>query len=160
MPKFKKGFTLIELLVVIGIMAVLAAGVVALIDPVDKTIQAYDAKIMNDVGQIATAMQSYAAQNSGSYPTTITSLSPGELVVIPAPPSTSYPAYAISTTTSTGGYTNDTTIVYNNLKAKRNLARCTGTSVPYWVWISSQGKSCVVCSAAAPTASSTCTWTP
>ncbi|KKU96571.1 MAG: hypothetical protein UY28_C0032G0013 [Candidatus Amesbacteria bacterium GW2011_GWB1_48_13] len=33
---FKRGFTLIELLVVIGVLAVIAAGVVALINPQDK----------------------------------------------------------------------------------------------------------------------------
>ncbi|KKU96569.1 MAG: hypothetical protein UY28_C0032G0011 [Candidatus Amesbacteria bacterium GW2011_GWB1_48_13] len=39
MRAFKKGFTLIELLVVIGVLAVIAAGVVALINPQDKIAQ-------------------------------------------------------------------------------------------------------------------------
>ncbi len=65
----KKGFTLIELLVVIGVLAVIAAGVVALIDPVDKTRAANDSKVQSDIGQMATALQSYAASSpTGAYP--------------------------------------------------------------------------------------------
>ncbi len=64
-----QGFTLIELLVVIGVLAVVASGVVALINPQDKLRQASDTKIQNDVGQLSTALQSYAAQRpDGSYP--------------------------------------------------------------------------------------------
>ncbi|KKU64644.1 MAG: hypothetical protein UX86_C0006G0012 [Candidatus Amesbacteria bacterium GW2011_GWC1_47_15] len=64
MRAFKKGFTLIELLVVIGVLAVIAAGVVALINPQDKIAQANDSKVINDIGQYATALQSYSAQNN------------------------------------------------------------------------------------------------
>ena len=136
---FKKAFTLIELLVVIGVMAVIAAGVVALIDPVDKTRQANDAKVMNDIGQMATAMQAAAAQTSdGLYPATLASLATlGELTVVPAPP-TGWAAYAL-----TGGGTS-TISICGQLRSKRY------TATPNWVFCSLTGKAgavtgCGVC---------------
>lgn len=67
MKFFNKGFTLIELLVTIGVLAVVAAGVVALLDPRDKILQGGDSKVLSDIGQISTAAQAFAAQN-GRYP--------------------------------------------------------------------------------------------
>src|SRR3990172_7528642 len=65
----RKGFTLIELLVVIGLLAVIAAGVVALINPLEKNRQAQDARIFSDVGQMASATQAVAATTpDGAYP--------------------------------------------------------------------------------------------
>lgn len=86
--KFKKGFTLIELLVVIGVLAVIAAGVVSLINPQDKIRQANDAKIQSDIGQLATGIQSYAAQQpSGTYPVNLNALlTSGELKSVPLTP--------------------------------------------------------------------------
>ncbi|MBI5465397.1 prepilin-type N-terminal cleavage/methylation domain-containing protein, partial [Candidatus Gottesmanbacteria bacterium] len=55
----KKGFTLIELLVVIAVLAVLAAGVIVAINPGKRIRQANDAKIKNDIGQLATGLQAY-----------------------------------------------------------------------------------------------------
>ena len=63
MKFFNKGFTLIELLVTIGVLAVVAAGVVALLDPRDKILQGGDSKVLSDIGQISTAAQAFAAQN-------------------------------------------------------------------------------------------------
>ena len=50
----RSGFTLIELLVVLGVLATVSSGVVAMIDPIDKLRQANDAKVINDVAQVAT----------------------------------------------------------------------------------------------------------
>lgn len=63
MKKFEKGFTLIELLIVIAILGVLAAAVIAAINPAKRIAQANDAALKNDVGAIATAMQAYYTTN-------------------------------------------------------------------------------------------------
>lgn len=68
-----KGFTLIELLVVIAVLGVLAAGVIVAINPLKRMQQANDAKIRNDVGQIATAMQAYFTTTQ-YYPATVATL--------------------------------------------------------------------------------------
>lgn len=54
-----KGFTLIELLIVIAVLGILAAGVLVAINPVKKVNQANDARLKNDIGQIAQAAQAY-----------------------------------------------------------------------------------------------------
>ena len=147
----KWGFTLIELLVVIGVLAVIAAGIVALIDPVDKLAQANDAKVQNDVGQIATALQSYAAQNSGLYPTSAEYTAgvlrtSGELTTMPTQP-TNYTAYAYSVN---AGQTIGK--VTGQLKAKKNT---TAGGVGTWCWDSSLGTAGVY-KAAATTALGAC----
>ncbi len=157
----KKGFTLIELLVVIGILAVLMAGVVALIDPRDKVLQANDTKVISDIGQIASALNAYAAQQSNAtYPATATwstDLGPagsGELKTVPVPPAaTGYgAAYGYSATTTT--VANDTAVLYNRLLSKKYTSKC-AAGVPYWFWTSTTGKIGGFCGAAAPTAGST-----
>ncbi len=60
----QKGFTLIELLVVIAVLGVLAAGVLTAINPLKRIQQANDAKIKNDIGQIAQAEQAYFTSSS------------------------------------------------------------------------------------------------
>lgn len=83
---FKKntGFTLIELLVVIGILGVLAAALIATIDPFEQLKKATDANVKNTVVEFTTANVRYytthnalpwsdtsasaACQNSGTPP--------------------------------------------------------------------------------------------
>lgn len=140
------GFTLIELLVVIGVLAVIAAGVVALIDPVDKLSQANDAKVQNDVGQLATAAQSYAAQQaSGSYPVSFAqTVASGELTIAPIQPS-GYNAYTIASTDSGGGACDGTgvdpctaTVITGQLKSKKYST----TGYVTWRWSSATGRIC------------------
>ena len=50
--KQKKGFTLIELLVVIGILGILAAALVATIDPFEQLNKAQDSTVKNMAGRI------------------------------------------------------------------------------------------------------------
>ena len=142
----KKGFTLIELLVTIGILAVVAAGVVALINPGDKLRQASDAKVQSDISQLVTALQSYAAQQAGGlYPCVtgsatcpnplgtngLAALVPAEVQVVPAVPNgygTSYGYLANSVTAPTAIKT------YGQLQSNRNGG--TPTTPRYWVWCS------------------------
>jgi len=158
---FKKAFTLIELLIVIGIMAVIAAGVVALIDPVEKTRQANDANIQSGIGQIAGALQSYAAQQTdGSYPqpgaTVTTRLDPlvtaGELKALPKLPANYgeyfYTVDAVPATSVTAAA---------RLFSKKYLSKC-AAGVAYWIFSSGQGQACGFCgvAATAPAAGSAC----
>ncbi len=61
------GFTLIELLVVIGILGVLAAALVATIDPFEQLKKADDAKIKNISVEFQTALVRYYTTH-GSFP--------------------------------------------------------------------------------------------
>jgi prepilin-type N-terminal cleavage/methylation domain-containing protein len=65
----KKGFTLIELLITIAIIGILSAAVLVGLNPAQKMKQAGDAKVKSDVGQAATALQSYFTAN-GYFPLT------------------------------------------------------------------------------------------
>lgn len=130
--KFKKGFTLIELLVVIGVLAVIASGVVALINPQDKIRQANDSKVQNDVGQIATALQSAAAQSpTGIYPASYAAFQgSGELVTVPTQPGGAQ--YTIT------GWGTATARVCGNLTSLKYTAATPATTG--WAWCSSTGR--------------------
>lgn len=92
----QSGFTLIELLVVIAIIAVLAALILAALSSAQKG--ARDSQRLNDMKQYAAALEGYAGDNSGQYPTTNTSpdwripsggiagLVPSYMKSAPAPP--------------------------------------------------------------------------
>lgn len=63
----QKGFTLIELLVVIGILGILAAALVATIDPFEQLKKADDAKIKNIVAEFENANIRYYTTH-GAFP--------------------------------------------------------------------------------------------
>lgn len=138
----KKAFTLIELLVVIGILAVIAAGVVVLINPQDKLNAANDSKVQSDIGQGATAAQSYAATHNGYYPAVWNDLVvSGDLTVAPAAPA-GYVAYAFTPAPAgcTAGTTCTSLVVTGTLKSIKYNAANGG---PTWRWESSTGKTCL-----------------
>jgi prepilin-type N-terminal cleavage/methylation domain-containing protein len=155
----KKGFTLIELLVVIGIMAVLAAGVVALINPLEKTRQANDANVQSAVGQVASALQSYAAQQASqtaTYPTaaqwaayddTNILVTTGELVHMPALPTNYTGTYSVLGQAAS--------FTAPMLSAKYVQGKCAGVNA-WWFWSSATGRACGVCQAAAPDTTIAC----
>jgi prepilin-type N-terminal cleavage/methylation domain-containing protein len=65
--KSKKGFTLIELLVVIGILGILAAALIATIDPFEQLNKAQDSTVKNTMVEYITAnIRYYATHND--YP--------------------------------------------------------------------------------------------
>jgi prepilin-type N-terminal cleavage/methylation domain-containing protein len=150
----KKGFTLIELLVVIGVLAVLMAGVVALIDPIDKNRAANDAQMQSLVANAATAEESYAATHNGCYARTWAALNTaGELKqATPAFPATG--GYAAPTFTIGGVATctlateTDSINICANLKSKRY----TGPATANWHYDSASGKTCATtnCADACP----------
>lgn len=62
-----RGFTLIELVVSIGIIAILAGLVIALINPLAQFRKANDARRKSDLAQIQKALEQYY-QDTGRYP--------------------------------------------------------------------------------------------
>jgi prepilin-type N-terminal cleavage/methylation domain-containing protein len=63
----KKGFTLIELLVVIGILGILAAALVATIDPFEQLKKANDAKVQNILVEYINSVTRYYTTHN-AYP--------------------------------------------------------------------------------------------
>lgn len=137
-----RGFTLIELLIVIAILGILGVAVLVGINPVDKIRAANDAKVINDIGTIASSIESYTATHDGIYPASIKDLvDSGELKTEPIPPS----GYSPSTTTNKYNFiridvacTDNCTgaIVWMNLKSQKYIA------TPKHVWDSRTGKTC------------------
>jgi prepilin-type N-terminal cleavage/methylation domain-containing protein len=80
----QKGFTLIELLVVIAVLGVLAAVLVAAINPMAKINSAKDAAVRSAIGQLANAISAYYTGQSGAtYPLTLAAMVPSELKTTP-----------------------------------------------------------------------------
>jgi prepilin-type N-terminal cleavage/methylation domain-containing protein len=145
----KKGFTLIELLVVIGVLAIIAAGVAFLINPQDKLLQANDAKVQNDIGQLATALQSYAAQHNGAYPSGAGGglsilVTNGEITQVPVPPTagTYGAAYGYLRTAAP-----DVAVVYSFVLSRKFTSKCAAGNDAYWYWNSSGSGVCGFCGA-------------
>ena len=63
----RKGFTLIEMVVVIGILSILAVGVIMVLNPVAQFQKANDARRKSDLAQIQRALETYYEDN-GQYP--------------------------------------------------------------------------------------------
>lgn len=66
-PRTRRGFTLIELLVAIGIIGILAAGLMIAINPIAQLQKSRDAKRIEALKQIKTALELYY-QDYGRYP--------------------------------------------------------------------------------------------
>lgn len=67
MIKFQKGFTLIELLVVIAVLGILAAGLLATVDPLEQMKKGRDTTTRNTVVELYNAIIRYNA-NKGKMP--------------------------------------------------------------------------------------------
>ncbi|MCX6737351.1 MAG: type II secretion system protein [Candidatus Parcubacteria bacterium] len=63
MPNNKKGFTLIELLVVMGILGILMAVTILVINPAEYLARSRDTQRINDLNTISSAMGIYMANN-------------------------------------------------------------------------------------------------
>ncbi len=107
----RKGFTLVELMIVMLILGVL----VALLLPnfLRARFKAFHSACMTNEKNIATALESYAADNSGLYPTALVDLSTGALeqryiAVLPTCPSSGVDyttGYTYDITNPDDGYT-------------------------------------------------------
>jgi prepilin-type N-terminal cleavage/methylation domain-containing protein len=136
----KKAFTLIELLVVIGILAVLMAGVVALIDPVDKNHQANDAVMQSLIANAATAEEAYAAQHNGCYASSWANLfAAGELKMNTPNTPTGYAVPVFTTTAGTCVAPEVGTVVISAIMQSKKY-----TGSTYWKYETATGKTCHV----------------
>ena len=108
MTNLKKGFTLIELLLVIAILGVIAAAAIAAINPAKRINQANDSVLKNDIGSIATAMQTYYTLNqtyTASVAALVTSKDLKNEPKVPPAKTASY-TVARSASCATAPYTN------------------------------------------------------
>ncbi|HSW96780.1 MAG TPA: type II secretion system protein [Candidatus Saccharimonadales bacterium] len=134
-----QGFTLIELLVVIAIISVLAVGLLAAINPLDKINSAADARVQNDLGVLARASESYSSSHSGFYPAAIADLvSSSELKVAPVPPT----GYAYTFTALPGACTAGSTCTSITITAPLKSSKYSAN--PFQRYESATGKSCQV----------------
>jgi len=115
-----KGFTLIELLIVIAIVGVLAAVVLVALNPVERLKQARDSGRKSDIGQIATALESYFTSNTQArYPTLggpglsggLTELTLTDLRRLPTDPSNG--TYYYTVVPASGSLTAQTVAIYS-----------------------------------------------
>jgi len=97
-PKKKKS-NLLKIIIILAIiffgLPMLAAAILVAINPAKRQNQAKDAAIKNDVGLIATELQTYYA-TSEKYPSSITSLVPKFLTSLPTTPAGSPYGYKTS----------------------------------------------------------------
>ncbi|MDP2691447.1 MAG: prepilin-type N-terminal cleavage/methylation domain-containing protein [bacterium] len=110
-----RGFTLIEILITIVILAILAGLTIVALNPGQNIDDANDVRRKADVNTILSSISQYAVDNSGSFPSDITStdqaisnaaadicgdIVPAYMAAVPADPTTG--SYTDCTTYSTG----------------------------------------------------------
>lgn len=139
--KSSRGFTLIELLIVIAIIGVLAAGLLVLLDPIDKINSANDSKVQSDISSIGRAADAYATSHDGNYPDSLATLqTSGEIKRTPTAPT----GYTYTFTPSPGGCSAACTsiVMSGTLKSKKYTLQ-TPTKI-LWKFDSITGKNCAV----------------
>ncbi len=160
MTALKRGFTLIELLIVIAILGVLAVVVLVAINPVQQLARTRDAGRISTVAQLGHSTEAYYTAHNGTYPTAISVLvSSGEITTVPALVNNT-----LTTPLCTTGLTNGwcyvtggspaSFVLYSKLEADTNdslnaAVGCDGAAATraYAVYLSTAGRSCIVCNA-------------
>lgn len=138
-----KGFTLIELLIVIAVIGVLAAGILALIDPIDKINAANDSRVQADISALGRASENYSTQHNASYAKAPADMvGPGEIRAVPDAPGgyTAYIYTAIPAACTTAGEDCLSITITGQLKSKKYADA--GNLV--WKYESASGKNCAV----------------
>lgn len=142
-----QGFTLIELLVVLAVLAIIVGAVVTAINPALQIKRANDGKVKNDIGQIATAMQSYFTVYQ-SYPKSSTQLTDsGDLTKWPTPP-TGYNAYNMGAKPAL--CTGDTTTPCTSIEVDGQLKAPKVSTNVLWCWMSDGGVAAEAATCVAP----------
>lgn len=137
-----KGFTLIELLIVIAVLGILAAGILVLLDPVDKINAANDSKVQSDISGLGRVSENYATQHNAFYAASTADITAsGEIRTVPNAPAgyTAYVYTALPDACASGTTCTSVTIT-GQLKSKK----FTGAGTPVWRYESSSGKNCAV----------------
>jgi prepilin-type N-terminal cleavage/methylation domain-containing protein len=162
-----KGFTLIELLVVIAVLGVLAGVILIAINPLEQLARGRDAGRKNAIGQLANATQAYYTARNGTYiaesatwinGASSSLVSSGELKNAPAAIAYTVGGTAACTVNANNNYCYDLNtagteaIIYARLESTSESSKCASGTSPYFVWSSALARSCLVCSAAEPTA--------
>ena len=159
---FRAGFTLIELLIVIAILGVLAVVVLVAINPVQQLARTRDAGRISTIAQLGHASEAYYTAQGAIYPQNLTALvTTGEINQIPGLVANSLTALAACAGgTINNGWCIDVDAdpateftVYSSLEAETNLTLGTCTTAAYAAYLSSAGRTCIVC--AEPTSTTT-----
>lgn len=165
--KNNKGFTLIELLVVIGILGILAAVLLTVLDPLEQLARGRDAGRITAVAQLSHAVDAYYTTNNNLYPDAAAAgwqtvlIAAGEVKNVAANPTYSAngtTGWACGVVANEGNYcyNNDGTdaIVYVRAESKSSLTKAGGCAVQadaWIVWDSLDGRTGLICSNLAPT---------
>lgn len=128
----QRAFTLIELLVVIAIIGILSSVVLASLNTARA--KGRDARRVSDIKQIQLALELYADQNLGRYPTALSAVAPTYISTLPKDPSTNIDYFyaALGTGGSCVGYHIGAVLEQNNpvLTGDRDASAataCTGS---------------------------------
>lgn len=160
--KFSKGFSLMELIIVIAIIGILAAVVLAVINPLEQMAKTRDAGRRNSVSQLGKAVEAYNI-SLGSYPAASATwqdlLGPNgtgdlkQVLSISGAPAdcaiNNHNNFCYDTTT-----TPSDAAVWTISESKTDKSKC-GSDVAIIIWIASQGKTGIGCVANATAAPST-----